>query len=48
MKYGTAEDVFKEIAERIPAFKGLSYLKIGSHGVQVKNEFVKASVDAPL
>lgn len=36
LKYNTAEDVFKEIAERIPAFKGLSYLKIGSRGAMVK------------
>jgi NADH-quinone oxidoreductase subunit G len=36
MKYATAEEVFKEIAERIPAFKGLSYSKIGSHGATVK------------
>ena len=27
MKYAAAEDVFKEIADRIPAFKGLSVLK---------------------
>lgn len=36
IKYNTAEDVFKEIAERIPAFKGLSYLKIGSRGATIK------------
>jgi predicted molibdopterin-dependent oxidoreductase YjgC len=32
MKFATAEEVFKEISERIPAFKGLSYTKIGSKG----------------
>jgi NADH-quinone oxidoreductase subunit G len=36
MKYSTAEDVFKEISERIPAFKGLSYTKIGNRGAPVR------------
>ncbi len=36
LKYSTAEDVFKEITERVPAFKGLSYIKIGSRGVTIK------------
>ncbi len=31
-KYQTAEDVFREITERISAFKGLSYLALGSRG----------------
>ena len=43
MKYATAEEVFKEIAERVPAFKGLSYSKIGIHGISMKKEFIKAS-----
>ncbi len=32
MKYNTAEEVFREIAGRIPAFKGLSYQSIGTRG----------------
>ena len=43
MKYAAAEEVFKEIAERVPAFKGLSYSKIGTHGTSIKTEFLKAS-----
>jgi NADH-quinone oxidoreductase subunit G len=42
MKYATAEDVFKEIAERIPAFKGLSFSKIGIHGADLKKEFIQS------
>ncbi|HTY36562.1 MAG TPA: 2Fe-2S iron-sulfur cluster-binding protein [Bacteroidota bacterium] len=38
-KYATSEDVFKEMAERLPAFKGLSYTKIGVQGAsQVSHE----------
>lgn len=45
IKYTSAEDVFKEIAERIPAFKGLSYLKIGSRGTMIKtSETVSSTV----
>ena len=33
MKFVASEDVFKEIAEKIPAFKGMNYPKIGSQGV---------------
>jgi len=36
MKYSNAEEIFKEMAERIPAFKGLSYSKIGSRGMVLK------------
>ncbi len=36
MKYTTAEEVFREIAERVPAFKGLTYLKLGSAGMTVQ------------
>ena len=35
-KYATAEEVFREIAERVPPFKGLSYLKIGPAGMLLK------------
>jgi NADH-quinone oxidoreductase subunit G len=31
-RYQTAEDVFREITERVPSFKGLSYLALGSRG----------------
>lgn len=41
MKYAAAEEVFKEIAERVQAFKGLSYLKIGNHGASLKKELIK-------
>ena len=41
MKYAAAEEVFKEIAERVPAFKGLSYSKIGNHGASLKKELIK-------
>jgi NADH-quinone oxidoreductase subunit G len=33
LKYSSAEDVFREIAERVPVFRGLSYDKIGLRGV---------------
>jgi len=36
MKYGKSDDIFKEMAERIPAFKGLTYLKIGSSGRKIE------------
>ena len=36
MKFNQADDVFKEISERIPAFKGLTYLKVGSSGQQLE------------
>ena len=42
MKYATAEEVFKEMAERLPAFKGLSYAKIGNHGADLKG-IIKAN-----
>ena len=37
MKYNSAEEVFREIAEKVSAFKGLSYLKIGRGGALLKN-----------
>ena len=42
MKYSSAEEVFKEIAENVPAFKGLSYKIIGTHGASIKKEFMNA------
>lgn len=38
MRYKTSEDVFREIAERIPAFRGLSYLSIGPYGAWVSEK----------
>ena len=35
-KYATAEDVFNEIASQIEAFKGMSYMRIGSRGMTLK------------
>ncbi|RPI05170.1 MAG: NADH-quinone oxidoreductase subunit G [Ignavibacteriae bacterium] len=43
MKYASSEEVFKELVERVPAFKGLSYSKIGTHGAPIKKEFIKVS-----
>ncbi|MEX2115530.1 MAG: molybdopterin-dependent oxidoreductase [Bacteroidota bacterium] len=34
-KYASAEDVFRDIAEKIPAFKGLSYSSIGKSGAML-------------
>jgi NADH-quinone oxidoreductase subunit G len=36
MKYATAEEVFKEMSERLPAFKGLSYTKVGNKGANLR------------
>jgi NADH-quinone oxidoreductase subunit G len=36
MKYASAEEVFKEMTERLAAFKGLSYTKIGIRGAVLK------------
>jgi len=35
-KYGTAEDVFNELASNNPSFKGLSYRKISNRGTTLK------------
>lgn len=35
-KYNTAEDVFNEIASTTPAFKGLTYRKLGNRGAMLK------------
>ena len=37
-KYNSAEDVFKEIANSIPSFSGMSYFKLGNKGMKVKKE----------
>ncbi len=36
-KYNTAEDVFKEIVATTPAFKGLTYRKLGNRGAMLKH-----------
>ena len=44
MKYNTSEDVFREISESVPAFKGLSYLKIGTMGAATQTQNTGAPV----
>ena len=36
MKFTSAEDVFKEMAEKIPELKGMNYSKIGTKGLSLK------------
>ncbi len=44
-KYATVEDVFAEMASTLPAFKGLSYQRVGSQGVVLPaNQETPASV----
>ncbi|HVN49246.1 MAG TPA: molybdopterin-dependent oxidoreductase [Bacteroidota bacterium] len=35
-KYNSMEEAFKDLAEHVPAFKGLTYTKIGSSGILLK------------
>jgi NADH-quinone oxidoreductase subunit G len=44
-KYGTSEDVFNELANTNPSFKGLSYRKIGNKGMML-NSRKEAAVPA--
>ena len=37
-RYNTAEEVFNEIANANPAFKGLSYRKIGNRGLKLRQQ----------
>jgi NADH-quinone oxidoreductase subunit G len=48
-RYNMVEDVFKELASVVPAFKGLTYQKIGNQGamLQKKPELVGASRREP-
>ncbi len=46
MKYSSAEDVFKEITEKRPAFRGLTYQKIGSQGALLQT--VKTEKEVPI
>jgi predicted molibdopterin-dependent oxidoreductase YjgC len=43
-RYNTAEEVFRELAAAIPAFRGLSYSGIGNKGMQLKEEPSAAGV----
>jgi NADH-quinone oxidoreductase subunit G len=47
MKYNSAEDVFREIAETVEAFKGLGYMKIGSMGAASQAQKKGAAVRQP-
>ena len=42
MKYTNAEEVFKEMTERLPAFRGLTYMKVGNEGANLKE--IKPSI----
>ena len=37
-KYGTAEDVFNEITSAVETFRGITYIKIGQHGMKLKKD----------
>ena len=39
-KYNTADDVFNELCQKVEAFKGLSYLKVGKKGALLKRSIV--------
>lgn len=41
-KFNSAGDVFNDMCQKIPAYKGLSYLKIGKKGQSIKKESVAA------
>lgn len=47
MKFNSAEDVFREITEKVPAYRGLSYLKIGTRGISLPNVSAQ-TVPAPV
>ena len=38
MKFVTSEEVLKEVAEKVPAYKGLSYGKIGTQGASINSK----------
>ena len=44
-RYNTAEDVFNEIVSHVESFKGMTYRKIGSNGMMLKQ---KTIVSSPL
>ncbi|HTK82655.1 MAG TPA: molybdopterin-dependent oxidoreductase [Bacteroidota bacterium] len=37
-KYSSAEDVFREIASENPAFKGMTYMRVGSRGMMLSSQ----------
>ena len=37
-RYNDAEDVFNEISEKVPSFRGLTYAKVGNHGAMVRSQ----------
>ena len=45
-KYATAEDVFNEMAATLDAFKGLSYMRLGSHGAKLNRKGEQVPVAA--
>jgi len=45
LKYTTSEDIFKDIAERIPAFKGMNYLRLSTQGA-VQNSSTPQTMQA--
>jgi NADH-quinone oxidoreductase subunit G len=44
-KYQTVEDVFRECASAIPAFRGLTYASIGSRGAMLSDVREKSSIN---
>ena len=43
-KYNTVEEVFNDLAQKVEPFRGLSYLKVGSAGVQMKSRAAASQV----
>ncbi|MBI5464019.1 MAG: molybdopterin-dependent oxidoreductase [Ignavibacteriales bacterium] len=43
-KYNAVEEVFKDLAEKVEIFKGLSYAKIGNRGIALTTENVPTSL----
>jgi NADH-quinone oxidoreductase subunit G len=37
LKYATSEEVFREVAERVPFYKGMTYVKLGAQGMNVNS-----------
>jgi NADH-quinone oxidoreductase subunit G len=35
LKYTTSEDIFKEMTEKLPLFKGMNYIKLGAQGLNL-------------
>jgi NADH-quinone oxidoreductase subunit G len=43
MKFSSPEEIFKEISNQIPGFKGLSYLRIGNTGAMIEPSKIVSS-----